>query len=96
MSSFIVILGMAAVTYAARFGGVLSMRFVPITPRMTSTLRHLSSSVMVAIVAPAAVEGDNAVRLAVIVSALLMALTRRLTLAMLAGVAAAAILRQLG
>jgi uncharacterized membrane protein len=95
MSAVFVILAMAAVTYATRIGGVLLMRFVPMTPRVIGALRYLSNSVLVAIVVPAAIEGDNALRLAVVISALVMALTRQMTGAMLAGVVAAAIFRQL-
>jgi uncharacterized membrane protein len=93
-TALLAILGMALVTYATRAGGVLLMGFVPITPRIEAFLRHLSSSVLVALVAPAALKGDAAAIPAVAVTVLVMAVTRQMVLAMAAGVAAAALLRQ--
>lgn len=92
--TLLAIVGMAVVTYATRVGGVLLMRLVPITPRVETFLRHLSSSVLVALVAPAALKGGPAAIVAVLVTLLVMATTRQMVAAMTAGVAAAALLRQ--
>ncbi len=92
-AALLAIAGMALVTYATRAGGVLLMGLVPITPRVEAFLRHLSSSVLVALVAPAALRGEAAALVAVGAAALVMAATRHLIAAMSAGVAGAALLR---
>ena len=94
-AALLAILGMALVTYATRAGGVLLMGLVPVTPRVEAFLRHLSSSVLVALVVPAALKGGTAALLAVAVTLLVMAATRQMAVAMVAGVVAAALLRQL-
>ena len=93
----VAILGMALVTYLTRAGGVLLMGIVPVTPRVEAFLRYLSSSVLVALVVPAVVEShDPATFVAVVVTVLVMALSRHLVAAMVAGIVAAALLRQWG
>lgn len=87
------IAGMALVTYATRAGGIVLMRSVPITPRVEAFLRHLSSSVLVAMVAPAAATGDPAALAAIGAALAVMLATRQLIPAMTAGVASAALLR---
>jgi uncharacterized membrane protein len=87
------IVGMALVTYATRAGGILIMRFVPLTARTEAFLRHLSSSVLVAMVAPPLVAGDLAAPVAVSATLLAMLATRNIVAAMVAGVAGAALLR---
>lgn len=94
-AALLAIVGMALVTYATRAGGVLLMGLVPITPRVEAFLRHLSSSVLVALVVPAALKGDPAALVAVAAAGLVMAVTRQMIAAMAAGVAGAALLRQL-
>lgn len=94
-AALLAIAGMALVTYATRAGGVLLMGLVPITPRVEAFLRHLSSSVLVALVVPAALKGDPAALVAVAAAGLVMAVTRQMIAAMAAGVAGAALLRQL-
>ena len=92
----VAILGMALVTYFTRAGGVLLMRFVPVTPRVEVFLRYLSSSVLVGLVAPTVLASrDPATWFAAAVTVLVMARTRQLVAGMLAGVAAAAITRLL-
>ncbi|HSK38438.1 MAG TPA: AzlD domain-containing protein, partial [Arenibaculum sp.] len=51
---------MAGVTYLTRAGGLLVMGFVTLTPRIEAFLRSLSSSVLVALVVPAALNGGGA------------------------------------
>lgn len=95
-SMLVAILGMALVTYVTRAGGVLLMRLVPVTPRVEVFLRYLSSSVLVGLVAPTVLASrDPAVWVAVAVAVLVMARTRHLVAAMLAGVVAAALVRLL-
>jgi uncharacterized membrane protein len=87
------IVGMALVTYATRAGGVFLMGLVPITPRLESFLRSLSSSVLVALIVPAALKGDAASSAAVASAGLVMIATRSAIGAMIAGVAVAALWR---
>ena len=93
----VAILGMALVTYLTRAGGVLLMGIVPVTPRVEAFLRYLSSSVLVALVVPAVLASrDPASFVAVAVTVLVMALSRQLVAAMLAGIVGAALLRHWG
>src|ERR1700681_2554296 len=80
------IAGMALVTYATRAAGVFLMGLVPITPRLESFLRSLSSSVLVALIVPAALKGDAASLAAVASAGLVMITTRSAVGAMIAGV----------
>ena len=87
------IAGMALITYATRAGGLWAMAHVPVSPRLESFLRHMASSVIVAIVATTAWRGDHAMRLAIVVSVAVMLASRNTTAALAAGMAAAAALR---
>lgn len=84
---------MALVTLGTRLGGLWLMRFVPLTPRVEAFLRHLSASVLVALVLPVALAGGAAAWLAVGVAGGLAARRTPVLPAMLAGVAAAALWR---
>ncbi len=93
--ALLAVAGMALVTYATRAGGILLMGWVPLTPRLEAFLRHLSSSVLVALVVPAALRGDAAAITAVALTAAVMVAARNLAGAMSAGVAGAALIRHL-
>lgn len=95
VAALLMIAGMTAVTYATRIGGVMLMRLVPITPRVEAFLRHLSSSVLVALVVPAVLRGDLAGYVAVAVSMATMVALRNAVGAMALGVLAAAVIRAL-
>lgn len=92
-TALLAILGMAGVTYLSRIGGLWTMAFVPITPRVEAALKALSGSVLVALVVPATLQGGRDFAVAVGLAVVLMALTGRSLLAMTGGVAAAALLR---
>ncbi len=88
------ILGMAVVTYATRAGGLWLMSHVPPDAEVVASfLRHLSGSVLVALVVSGAVQGNMGVRCGVAVSLIVMARTRRGLVAMACGVATAAVVR---
>ncbi len=57
----------AVVTYVTRIGGLVIMSRMSITKRIERSLGALAGSVLVAIVAPAALEGDLAAKAAVVV-----------------------------
>lgn len=93
-SALLTIAGMALVTYATRAGGLWLMGRVALTPRVEAWLRNIPGAVLVALIAPAAVAGGAAEMLAVLATVAVMARTRNMLLAMLAGVAAVWLLRQ--
>jgi uncharacterized membrane protein len=82
--------GMAVITYATRAGGLWAMDHVPVSPRVESFLRHMASSVIVAIVVASAWRGDWGMRAAIPVSVAVLLATGRSTLALAAGMVAAA------
>ncbi|MBR9829480.1 MAG: AzlD domain-containing protein [Oceanospirillales bacterium] len=90
-----VILAMALVTLATRWGGVFVMSFVPISYRVKQFINAMSGSVLVAILAPMAVNGDNGARLALLTTAITMLVVKKPLPAIAAGVLAAAMFRQL-
>lgn|SRR5690554_883783 len=90
---FIVVM-MGLVTLATRWGGVFVMSFIPISYRVKQFIHAMSGSVLVAIIAPMAVEGDHGARLALVCTAIVMLTTRKTLLAITAGVITAALFRQ--
>ncbi|WP_166360269.1 AzlD family protein [Pseudomonas akapageensis] len=93
--TFVIILIMAVVTLATRWGGVFVMSFVPINYRVQQFISAMSGSVLVALLAPLAVTGDNGARLALLTTAVVMLLLRKPLPAIAAGIAVAALFRQL-
>ncbi len=94
MGALLVILGMAAVTLATRWGGVFIMAFVPINHRVKQFIGAMSGSVLVALLAPLAYEGDASARLALLTTASIMLLVKKPLPAIAAGILAAALVRQ--
>ncbi|WP_417580773.1 AzlD family protein [Nitrincola sp.] len=91
----VIILAMASVTLATRWGGVFVMSFVPIGYRVKQFIHAMSGSVLVAILAPLAVTGDNGARLALLATAVTMLLLKKPLPAIAAGILVAALFRQL-
>lgn len=92
---FVIILAMALVTLATRWGGVFIMSFVPMGYRVRLFIQAMSGSVLIAIIAPMALDGDLAARMALAVTALVVLLLKNQLLAIAAGILTAAVLRQL-
>ena len=90
LTAVLIVLGMSAATFVTRAGGAWLMSFLPMTPRLRLLLRHMASSVMVAVVIGAAARGDAAAWVALAAGVCVMLATRRAILAMAGGVAAAA------
>ena len=88
------ILGMAAVTFAIRMGGLLVANRLPTTGFVAAWLRHVPGAVLAALVAPAVLAGGVAEWLAAAVTAAVFVATRNLFAAMAGGVAAVWLLRQ--
>jgi len=93
--TLIIVLVMAVVTLATRWGGIFVMSFVPINYRVQLFISAMSGSVLVALLAPLAVTGDNGARLALLTTAIVMLLLKKPLPAITAGIVAAALFRQL-
>ncbi|AHL76943.1 branched-chain amino acid transporter [Stutzerimonas stutzeri] len=93
--ALIIILIMAVVTLVTRWGGVFVMSFVPISHRTEQFIGAMSGSVLVALLTPMAVNGDNGARLAFLVTAATMLLVKKPLPAIAAGVISVALFRHL-
>ena len=90
-----VVLAMALVTLATRWGGLFVMSFVPIGGRVKRFIEAMSGSVLVALLAPLALNGDAAARIALLTTAVVVVVSKRPLPAITCGVLAAALVRQL-
>lgn len=91
-STILAVGGMAVVTYAARAGGLVIARVLPATAFVTAFLKHLGTSVIVALVVATLARSDGPGLAAAALTVALAALGRPTT-ALLAGMALAALLR---
>lgn len=89
----LIIVIMAVVTLITRWGGVYAMSYVPLRPKVQRFISGMSSAVLVAILAPLAVNGDLGAQVALAVTALVVITVKRPMVAILAGVVAAALCR---
>ena len=85
----------SAVNYAIRSGGFVLMGYVPLTPRVRAILNALPGAVVMAIVLPLMVRGGLPAWAAVLASIALMAWRRNDLIAVVGGMAAAALIRAL-
>ena len=92
--AWLLVLVMAIVTLATRWGGVYIMSFVPIGYRVRQFISAMSGSVLVALLAPLALEGDTPARLALLATAVMMLLLKKPLPAIAAGILVAALFRQ--
>ncbi|NLY59233.1 MAG: AzlD domain-containing protein [Gammaproteobacteria bacterium] len=92
--AWLLVLVMAIVTLATRWGGVYVMSFVPIGYRVRQFISAMSGSVLVALLAPLALEGDTAARLALLTTGVIMLLLKKPLPAIAAGIVVAALFRQ--
>ncbi|GLX12909.1 branched-chain amino acid transporter [Pseudomonas straminea] len=93
--ALIVVIVMAVVTLATRWGGVFVMSFVPINTRTQQFISAMSGSVLVALLAPLALEGDAGARLALLATAIVMLLVKKPLAAIATGILVAALVRHL-
>ncbi len=94
IGTLIVVVIMAVVTLVTRWGGVFVMSFVPIGYRVKQFIGAMSGSVLVALLAPLAMQGDNGARLALATTAAVMLALKKQLPAITAGMLAAAVFRQ--
>ncbi|NOG30814.1 AzlD domain-containing protein [Halomonas sp. TBZ9] len=95
IGTLLIILIMAVVTLVTRWGGVYIMSFIPIGYRVKQFIHAMSGSVLVAILAPMAVNGDNGARLALLTTAVTVLVLKKPLPAIAAGILVAALFRQL-
>lgn len=93
---WLAIIGMGLVTYLCRVSGVVLMSRVRITPRVERGLRALPGSIVLATIGPFVLHAGMVAVLAVAAGIAVMVLRRSEALAILAGLATAALLRQAG
>lgn len=92
--TLVIVFVVAIVTLATRWGGVFIMSLVPISHRVEQFIGAMSGSVLVALLAPLAVDGDNGARLALLATVATTLLLKRPLPAIAAGVVTAALFRQ--
>lgn len=94
IGTLIIILIMVIVTLATRWGGIFVMSYVPVGRRVQQFISAMSGSVLVALLAPLAINGDGGARLALFATATIMLLLKRPLPAIAVGILAAALFRQ--
>ncbi|MEQ5801130.1 AzlD domain-containing protein [Halomonas sp. H10-9-1] len=95
MGAFAIILAMALVTLATRWGGIFVMSFVPVGYRVRQFIHAMSGSVLVALLAPMAMTGDTGARLALLTTGVIMLILKKPLPAIAGGILVAALCRQL-
>ncbi len=85
--AILAILGMAAVTFAVKAGGLILANRLPTEGFVAAWLRNIPGAVLAALVAPAIVTGSAAEAIAAAATALVFVVSRNLLAAMVAGVA---------
>lgn len=88
------IVGMALATYAMRAGGFWLMRWMPMSRRVEAWLRHIPGAVIVSLLAPMVALGGPAELLGTAAAAAAMRLVGHDLAAIVAGIAAVGLLRQ--
>ncbi|MEF3110440.1 AzlD domain-containing protein [Raoultella sp. WB_B2P2-3] len=91
--ALIIIIAMALVTLATRWGGLYVMSFVPFNSKIKNFIQAMSGSVLVAILAPTAAAGDRGAQMALLTTAILMLVLKRPLIAIACGIFAAAWVR---
>lgn len=94
-NTYVVIIAMALVTLATRWGGVYVMSFVPIGPKVKRFIEAMSGSVLIALLAPMAISGDMGARLALLATGIVMLVLKKPLPAIAAGILVAAITRMM-
>jgi len=95
LEALITILGMAAVTFAIRAGGLLLADRLPRTGFVASWMKHLPAAVLASLVAPAVASGGPAEAIAALATLAIYVVSRNLFAAMVGGVLAVFVARML-
>lgn len=84
---------MALITLITRFAGAYFMSFVPINARVQRFIGAMSSSVLIALLTPIAIQGDMGAKAALAVTALVLLVLKKPLLAIVLGLCTAAMCR---
>ena len=84
---------MTVVSLITHWGGVFIMSFVPISDGVRRFIGAMSGSVLIAVLAPVAVEGDLGARLALLTTLVLILVVKRPLIAITSGFVMAALVR---
>lgn len=95
LEALITIIGMAAVTFAIRAGGLLLADHLPRTGFVAAWMKHLPAAVLASLVAPAVANGGPAEGVAALATLGIYVATRNLFAAMVGGVVAVFLARLL-
>jgi uncharacterized membrane protein len=90
----VIVLVMAIITLITRWGGVFAMSLFPISQRVHHFISAMSGSVLVALLAPLAINSDQGARLALLATAVTMLLIKKPLIAITVGILVAAVYRQ--
>lgn len=89
----LIIAVMAIVTLTTRWGGVWVMSHIPLKPMVKRFISAMSGSVLIAVLAPLALESDVGAKTALAVTALAMLLLKKPLPSIMAGLISAALIR---
>ena len=95
LEALLTILGMAAVTFAIRAGGLLLADRLPRSGFVAAWMRHLPGAVLASLVAPTVAGGGPAEAIAALATVCIYVLSRNLFAAMVGGVATVFVVRLL-
>lgn len=84
---------MALVTLATRWGGIFIMSFIPINDHIQRFISAMSASVLIALLAPIAIQGDLGARCALLATAIAALLFKKPLFAIATGIITAAVIR---
>ncbi|MET0741977.1 MAG: AzlD domain-containing protein [Microvirga sp.] len=90
------IAAMALATFLCRIAGAVLMSRISITPRVNRGLRALPGSIVLATIAPVALDQGAAAIVSLAATVIAMALTRREAIALAAGLGTLSLLRAFG
>ncbi|HDG1697653.1 AzlD family protein [Kluyvera ascorbata] len=88
-----IVIVMALVTLATRWGGVYVMSFISFNNKIKAFIQGMSGSVLVAILAPVALTGDKGSQMALLTTAMMMLVFSRPLLAITFGIVVSGLVR---
>lgn len=88
-----IVIVMALVTLATRWGGVYVMSFISFNNKIKAFIQGMSGSVLVAILAPVALTGDKGSQMELLTTAMMMLVFSRPLLAITFGIVVSALVR---
>ena len=93
LGPLMIVIVMALVTLATRWGGVYVMSFISFNNKIKAFIQGMSGSVLVAILAPVALTGDKGSQMALLTTAMMMLVFSRPLLAITLGIVVSALVR---